>query len=224
VKAPVQEKISVLIADDHPLVREGIRKILTLEPRIVVVGEAADGHAVIELARKLRPRIILMDINLPLLSGLEATKIIRREVPQTEIIALTIHEDEEYIMELFRAGVSGYLLKDISAQGLIEAILQVAQGVPVIHPGVTKKMLRLLAEVPKVGRTAPETTLTRREREILACVVRGESNKDIARRLYISEKTVKNHLTRIFRKIGVQDRTQAAIYALKHGLTDGTLE
>ncbi|MCG0277208.1 MAG: response regulator transcription factor [Thermanaeromonas sp.] len=220
----MKEKITVLIADDHPLMREGIRKILSLEPRIVIVGEATDGRAVIELARELRPRIILMDINLPVLNGLEAAKVIRREVPQAEIIVLTIHEEEEYIMELFRAGVAGYLLKDISAEGLIEAVLQVAQGVPVIHPGVTRKMVRLLTEVSQAGRTTPETTLTRREREILACVVRGESNKDIAKRLFISEKTVKNHLTRIFRKIGVQDRTQAAIYALKHGLTDGTLE
>ncbi|SMB95356.1 two component transcriptional regulator, LuxR family [Thermanaeromonas toyohensis ToBE] len=222
---PAEEgKIAVLIADDHPLVREGIRKILSLEPRIVVVGEAADGHTVIELARKLKPRIILMDINLPLINGLEATRVIRREVPQAEVIALTIHEEEEYIMELFRAGAAGYLLKDISAEGLVEAILQVAQGVPVIHPGVTKKMLRLLTESPCEGPKAPGTSLTRREKEILAYVVKGESNKQIARRLYISEKTVKNHLTRIFRKIGVQDRTQAAVYALKHGLTDATLE
>lgn len=221
---PAEEKIPVLIADDHPLVREGIRKILSLEPRIVVVGEAADGRTVIELARKLKPRIILMDINLPLINGLEATKVIRREVPQAEVIALTIHEEEEYIMELFRAGVAGYLLKDISAEGLVEAILKVAEGEPVIHPGVTKKVLRLLAESPREGQAGSEAALTRREKEILACVVKGESNREIAQRLYISEKTVKNHLTRIFRKIGVQDRTQAAVYALKHGLTDVTLE
>ncbi|MGI9951067.1 response regulator transcription factor [Moorellaceae bacterium AZ2] len=217
-------KITVLIADDHPLVREGIRKIMSLDPRLAVVGEAEDGQKAVELARVLRPRVVLMDINLPVLNGIEATKIIRREVPQAAVIALTIHDHEEYIVELLKAGVSGYILKDVSAEGLLNAVLQVAEGIQVIHPGITKKVLRFLEEAGAEKQAGGEVPLTPREKEILAFVGRGASNRQIASRLFISEKTVKNHLTRIFRKIGVQDRTQAAVYALKHGLTDAKLK
>lgn len=219
-----ENKITVLIADDHPLVREGIRKILALDSRLVVVGKAEDGKKAIDLARHLKPRVILMDINLPVLNGIEATKIIRHEVPQAAVIALTIHDDEEYIVELLKAGVAGYILKDISAEGLLNAVLQVAEGIPAMHPGVTKKVLRYLQEVKVDKGQGAEVNLTPREKEILAYVSKGASNRQIATRLYISEKTVKNHLTRIFRKIGVQDRTQAAVYALKHGLTDVNLK
>ncbi|GFN23954.1 response regulator [Thermanaeromonas sp. C210] len=219
-----ENKITVLIADDHPLMREGIRKILSLDPRLAVVGEAEDGQKAVELARVLRPRIVLMDINLPVLNGIEATKIIRREVPQAHVIALTIHDHEEYIVELLKAGVSGYILKDVSAEGLLNAVLQVAEGIQVIHPGITKKVLRFLAQADGQKEGEGRVPLTPREKEILAYVGRGASNRQIASRLFISEKTVKNHLTRIFRKIGVQDRTQAAVYALKHGLTDANLK
>lgn len=214
------DKITVLIADDHALVREGIRKILALDPRVAVIGEAEDGQKAINLARRLKPRVILMDINLPVLNGIEATRVIRQELPQAAVIALTIHDDEEYIVELFRAGVSGYLLKDISAEGLLQAVLQAAEGLPALHPRVTRKVLRFLQDVHPPQRQEVEVHLTPREREILAYIGKGASNRQIASCLYISEKTVKNHLTRIFRKIGVQDRTQAAVYALKHGLTD----
>lgn len=218
-----EQRITVIIADDHALVREGIRKILSLDPRLEVVGEAEDGRKAVELARVLRPRVVLMDINLPVLNGIEATKIIRREVPQTHVIALTIHDHEEYIVELLKAGVSGYILKDVSTEGLLNAVLQVAEGIQVIHPGVTQKVLRFLSQAGGPGQGEGKVPLTPREREILAYVGRGASNRQIANRLFISEKTVKNHLTRIFRKIGVQDRTQAAVYALKHGLTDANL-
>ncbi|MEW8959066.1 Transcriptional regulatory protein DegU [Moorella humiferrea] len=217
-------KIAVVIADDHPLVREGIRKILELDPNIHVVAEAGDGREAVALARRYRPDVILIDINMPGLNGIEITKIIRRELPRTGILALTIHDDEEYIIELLKCGVTGYILKDIGADELIKAVLQVARGYQVIHPGIAPKVRDYLQKKEaSFSLQSEELPLTPREREILIQVSLGKSNREIARDLYISEKTVKNHLTNIFHKIGVSDRTQAALYALKHGLSDGKL-
>ncbi|WP_258361055.1 response regulator [Moorella sulfitireducens] len=217
-------KITLMIADDHPLVREGIRKILELEPGIQVVAEAGNGQEAIAMARLHRPDVILIDINMPGLNGIEATRVIRRELPQTGILALTIHDDEEYIIELLKSGVSGYVLKDIGADELVKAIFQVARGYQVIHPGIAPKIVEYIQkrDLP-TNLPVDMLPLTPREREILAQVSRGKSNREIARELYISEKTVKNHLTNIFHKIGVSDRTQAALYALKRGLSDGNL-
>ena len=213
-------KITIIIADDHPLIREGIRKILELEPGFQVVAEAENGQDAITMCRRYLPAVILMDINLPVLNGIEATKTIREELPQTKILALTIHDDEEYIIELLRAGVSGYILKDIRAEELVKAIYQVAQGYQVIHPGVAQKVIGYIQKKDSaITSSQNAVSLTEREREILIHVSLGKSNREIARDLYISDKTVKNHLTNIFRKIGVGDRTQAALYALKHGLT-----
>lgn len=217
-------KISIVIADDHPLVREGIRKILELEPGIQVVAEAGNGQEAIAMARRHRPDVILIDINMPGLNGIEATKVIRRELPQTGILALTIHDDEEYIIELLKCGVSGYVLKDIGAEELVKAIFQVARGYQVIHPGIAPKVIDYIQKKDLPANSSTEgLPLTPREREILVHVSLGKSNREIARDLYISEKTVKNHLTNIFHKIGVSDRTQAALYALKHGLSGGNL-
>lgn len=217
-------KIAVVIADDHPLVREGIRKILELDPNIHIVAEAGDGREAVALARRYRPDVILIDINMPGLNGIEVTKIIRRELPQIGILALTIHDDEEYIIELLKCGVTGYVLKDIGADELIKAVLQVARGYQVIHPGIAPKVRNYLQKKEaSISLQPEELPLTPREREILIQVSLGKSNREIARDLFISEKTVKNHLTNIFHKIGVSDRTQAALYDLKHGLSDGKL-
>ncbi|GAF26712.1 DNA-binding response regulator [Moorella thermoacetica] len=218
------EKITILIADDHSLVREGIRKILELEPDLQVVGEAATGQEAIEMTRRYQPQVIIMDINMPGLNGIEATKVIRQEWPQIAILALTIHDDEEYIIELLRSGVSGYVLKDISAEELVQAVYQVARGARVIHPGVAQKVIGCIQKQKPFTPAPVSIPLTAREREILIHVSLGKSNREIARELFISEKTVKNHLTHIFHKIGVSDRTQAALYALKHGLNDAKLE
>lgn len=224
MKIVPEGKIAVVIADDHPLVREGIRKILELDPNIHVVAEAGDGREAVALARRYRPDVILIDINMPGLNGIEITKIIRRELPRTGILALTIHDDEEYIIELLKCGVTGYILKDIGADELIKAVLQVARGYQVIHPGIAPKVRDYLQKKEaSFSLQSEELPLTPREREILIQVSLGKSNREIARDLYISEKTVKNHLTNIFHKIGVSDRTQAALYALKHGLSDGKL-
>ncbi len=208
--------VSIMLVDDHALIREGLRKILELEPDFQVVAEAANGVQAVELARLYRPRIILMDINMPVLNGIEATKAIRREIPAASIIALTIHDDEAYVLELIQAGVSGYVLKDIEAPGLIRAVRDVAAGNSVIHPAVTSKMFGQLRRRDEGG----EEKLTERELEVLIHIARGEPNKHIADNLCISEKTVKNHISNIFRKLNVNDRTQAALYAVRHRLVD----
>lgn len=211
------EQIRVLIADDHPLIREGVRKILDLEPAIAVVGEASDGEECIRVAREKKPDVILMDINMPRLNGIEATRILKQELPGTAIVILTIHEDERYLLQLIQAGCSGYILKDVDASRLIEAVHAAAQGKAVIHPALTAKVF---AELKKQKRHRPAVQLTNRELEILSFLVKGSSNTEIAHRLFISEKTVKNHLTSIFRKLGVADRTQAVVYAIKERLVE----
>lgn len=213
--------IKVLIADDHALLREGIVKILSLEEDLEIIGEASRGEEAITLARKLKPDVILMDINMPGINGIEATKIIKEEMPEIGVIALTIHDDEEYIFELVRVGVSGYVLKDIQPERLIAAIKDVAFGKSVIHPDITAK---LLGEFNRLSerKTRPSNydDLTNRELDVLQLIARGMANKDIAQSLFISEKTVKNHITNIFRKLNVEDRTQAALYAIKNKLVN----
>lgn len=216
-----KSNISVVIIDDHPLVREGLRKILELEAGIKVIDEAGDGQGAINIARQLKPDVVLMDINMPGINGVEATRIIKREYPQIGIIALTIHEDEEYVLELVRAGVSGYVLKDIAPAKLVETIRTVAAGHSVIDPSITQTIFTELNRLTR-NRHAQEEgeTLTEREMDILKLITQGMSNKEIAVDLCISEKTVKNHITNIFRKLRVEDRTQAVLFAIKHHLVE----
>ncbi len=214
------DEIRVLIADDHPLIREGLRHVLELDPKIKVVGEVGDGQGAINLARALRPDVILMDLKMPGTSGLEASRVIRREFPDIRILILTVAEDEE-MLEVIRTGASGYLLKDVEPAELLKAIYNVMEGKPALHPVVTR---RLLGELDRL--TAPKqeedgiSALTEREKEVLMLIAQGESNKGIAKKLFISEKTVKNHITSIFRKLRVEDRTQAAIYAIKKRIVE----
>ncbi|NLW45467.1 MAG: response regulator transcription factor [Syntrophomonadaceae bacterium] len=205
--------IRVVVADDHALIREGLTKLLELEDDIEVLGEAGDGQGAINLARRYHPDVILMDINMPVTDGITATRVIKREMPHTRIIALTVYEDEQ-VVEMVKAGVSAYILKDVAAQELMSTIRRVMEGNVFIHPRVASRVVKELTS----ERERYENRLTRREKDILDLVVKGNSNKEIAGLLYISEKTVKNHLTNIFRKLSVKDRTQAAVYALKNGL------
>jgi len=207
----ITDKIKVIIADDHALLREGIRRLLELDPKIEVVTEVGDGQGAINMARRERPDIILMDVNMPGTDGLTATRVIKREMPQIKIIALTIYEDDE-VVDMVKAGASAYVLKDVAGNELIDTIYKVMNGEVVIHPRVASRLVR---ELTKVDRPQERVRLTRREYDVLALLVKGNSNKDIADTMFISEKTVKNHLTSIFRKLGVKDRTQAAVYALK---------
>lgn len=210
------EQISVLMVDDHILIRQGLRKILDLDDKIVVIDEAGDGQGAINLARRLNPHVILMDINMPGTNGIEATKIIKREMPQIGIIALTVHDDDEYVYELVKAGVSGYLLKDVNPDKLIETIKKVSQGESVIHPSITSKLLTEFNRMAGANKEEEKfRELTSREIQVLRLIAKGHTNKQIGQELYISEKTVKNHITNIFRKLQVEDRTQAALCAIK---------
>lgn len=206
------DRVRVLIVDDHALVREGLRKLLELDERIEVVGEAGDGQGAINLARKCRPDVILMDVNMPGTDGVTATEVIKKEMPDIDIIALTVYEDEQ-VVDMVKAGVSGYVLKDVGPEELTNTIFKVREGNMVIHPRVAGQVAK---ELVRQTRKRNEARLTKRERDVLEYLVKGYSNKEVAAALFISEKTVKNHLTSIFRKLDVKDRTQAVIYALKN--------
>lgn len=221
--------ITVLIADDHPLLREGLVRILAMEEGIHVIGEAGSGPEAVDMVAKHEPDVVLMDISMPGGGGLAATREISRNYPHVGVIILTIHDDEQYLYELVRVGAKGYLVKDSEPRRVVEAIRRVHEGGSYLPPDLMDKVLgefrRLkdgvghgaattVREKPRTGADA----LTARELEILQLIVEGRSNAQIARTLFISEKTVKNHITNILRKLDLDDRTQAAVYALRHGL------
>lgn len=214
------EEIRILIADDHPLIREGLRHVLELDPRLKVVGEVGDGQGAINLARALQPDVILMDLKMPGTDGIVASRVIANEFPKIRIIILTVAEDES-MLDVIRSGACGYLLKDVEPAELIKAIYNVMDGKPALHPVVTGKLLGEYSRLSSpVSRGEGIQALTEREKEVLMLIARGESNRNIARKLFISEKTVKNHITSIFRKLKVEDRTQAAIYAIKNRMVE----
>mgnify|MGYP000959239777 CR=1 FL=1 len=214
--------IKLLIADDHALLRQGIKNVLELEPDLQVVGEAATGPETIKLSAALKPDVVLLDINMPQASGLEVTRAIRANQPDVKILILTIHDDENYIIDVLKAGAAGYLLKDIEPGMLVKAIRTVYEGESFIYPTLAKRLLgefRRSAERKSEAAEAMQRLrehLTYREIEVLQLISQGLSNAEVAGKLYLSEKTVKNHLTNIFRKLNVSDRTQAVLYAIKH--------
>ncbi|MDU4961106.1 MAG: response regulator transcription factor [Sporomusaceae bacterium] len=210
--------ITILIVDDHTLLRQGIRKVLDLESDLQVIGEAADGEEAVRMAVQLQPDIVLLDVNMPKKNGLEVTRELRQMTVESRIILLTIHDDENYVIEVVKAGAAGYLLKDIDPGMLIKAIRSVYAGESFIYPTLARSLFYDAADATKRAacRTRGSQELTGREVEVLQLVGKGLSNLDIAQRMFLSEKTVKNHLTNIFRKIGVSDRTQAVIYAIRN--------
>jgi DNA-binding NarL/FixJ family response regulator len=215
------DKISVLIADDHTLFRKGIRKMLEAEGDMYVVGEAGTGQEAITLARELMPDVILMDIKMPDLDGVEAARILHREMPHLGIIFCTMFEDDEFVFAGLKAGGRGYILKESDPETMLRAIRAVAHGESLLGPAIAQKVLGQFAALP--GEEPPGCAsfcddLTEREREVLSLVGKGYSNKEIARQLSISEKTVKNHVANIFSKLHVYDRTQAVLYAIRKGL------
>ncbi len=213
------DKISVLIADDHSLMRQGLRQIIEMENDMYVVGQATNGQEAIDLAKQLKPDVILMDINMPVLNGLQAMKEIKDANLSSKIIVLTIHEDREYLFKTLQMGAEGYVLKDAESSVLFTAIRNVHRGQNYIQPNMTKELVKEFTRLTKHEKVkSSENSLTEREIEVLELIAEGMLNKQIAKKLYISEKTVKNHVSNIFRKLNVSDRTQAAIYALKHNI------
>lgn len=209
------DEIKVLIADDHTVVRKGIRALLETEPGITVVGEAADGEDAIHKALALKPDVILMDLVMPKLDGVQAIKELREVLPEAKVLVLTSFAEDRRIVAAIEAGALGYLLKDSSPQDLVRAIREVHRGESSLHPKVAQQLIKKLrrpAEEPE------REELTARERKVLALIARGLSNREIARELSISEPTVRTHVSNILRKLGLKSRTQAALYALKEGL------
>ncbi len=214
-------RIKVLIVDDHQVVRQGLRTFLELHDDIEVVGEADDGATAVDLARRLKPDIVLMDLVMPGLDGIAATRQIRAQEGGAQVIALTSFAEDDKVFPAIQAGASSYLLKDVSPDELVDAIRAVQRGEARLHPNIARKLMEQVAR-----RDAPSSsdrlveTLTEREREVIRLVAKGQSNQAIAQALVISEKTVKTHISNILDKLDLEDRTQLAIYAIKNGLVD----
>lgn len=204
-----------MLVDDHAVLRDGLRNILSVEEDIEVVGEAVSGDDALLKVENCQPDMILMDINMPMKNGVEVTGILKKKYPNIKILVLTMHSHEEYFMSAIREGADGYLLKDAPSDQVVEAIRTVARGESVIHPSMTRK---LLAFHQQKQTEQEDTTLTEREKEVLLCLVEGLSNKEIADRLFISDKTVKIHVSKIFKKLNVKSRSQVVIHAVQHQL------
>ena len=219
-EAASQEEVSVLIADDQALVRAGFRSILESQPGITVVGEASDGRNAIDIARKRQPSVVLMDIKMPDIDGLEATRrIVAEQAGETAILMLTTFDLNEYIYEAMRAGASGFLLKDVRPEDLVAAVRVVANGDALIAPAVTKRLIEhFVRAAPPAVPPAELSELTPREAEVLTLVAKGLSNGEIAADLVLSEATVKTHVKHILAKLSVRDRVQAVVFAYEAGL------
>ncbi|HSO56954.1 MAG TPA: response regulator transcription factor [Paenisporosarcina sp.] len=208
--------IKLMLVDDHAVLRDGLKNILGLEDGIEVVGEAVSGNDALEKVPTLLPDVILMDINIPNKNGIEVTGMIKKDYPNIKILILTMYDHDEYFMSAIREGADGYLLKDAPSQQVVDAIHSVSKGQSVFHSSMTKKFLGFNQPEPELVKT--KDTLTEREKEVLICLVQGMSNKEIAQALFISDKTVKIHVSNIFKKLDVKSRSQVVIYAVQNQL------
>jgi DNA-binding NarL/FixJ family response regulator len=213
----MENTVRVLIADDHPLFREGMRGRLDRVADVEVVGEASSGQEAVELARQLGPSVILMDIKMPGLNGIEATREILRTNREVGVLVLTMFEDDDSVFAAMRAGAKGYLLKDSGGEGVVHAIRAVASGEAVFGPGVAERIMGFFS-APRPAPQRPFPELTEREEEVLALVAEGKNNREIARQLFVSLKTVRNHVSHILLKLQVADRAQAVIRAREAGM------
>jgi DNA-binding NarL/FixJ family response regulator len=205
--------IRVLLADDHGVIRDGLGRLISALDGVVLVGTAADGAQAVEQSSTLQPDVVLMDLDMPVMDGIEATRLITAAQPQTAVVVLTAFSDRPRIMSALEAGACGYLLKDVDADEVGEALRAAARGESPLDPRVARTVLNA-----RLTPQQPQSNLSPREHDVLALLVQGMPNRLIARRLQISEKTVKAHLTSIFRQLGVADRTQAALWAARHGI------
>lgn len=219
--------VFVLIVDDQRLVREGIASLLDIQPGIQVIGMANDGKEAIEKALALSPDVILMDVRMPVMDGIAATAEIRRQLPKCKILMLTTFDDQEYIIRSLQAGASGYLLKDMPAADLAQAVILTQSGISQLAPTVADKLVGQLDRqsqlqpddpTPAEKRAPAEINLTERELEVLRLLATGATNREIAEQLFVSEGTIKNHVSSILNRLGLRDRIQAALFAHEHGL------
>ena len=212
--------IRVLLVDDQEIVCEGLQRILGSDPAIEVVGAASNGLEAVALAEERRPDLVLMDLKMPEMNGIVATQQIRAAHPEIRVLVLTTYDDDEWLYDAIRAGASGYLLKDTPRTDLIRAIKGTVEGDAYVDPAVTARLLASIAQSKPISQQPTQINLSDRDREILSLITQGLSNADIAARLYLAEGTVRNYTSAIFAKLGVSDRTQAAIAALRYGLVD----
>lgn len=211
------DKIKILIADDHAVVREGTRQILEGEPDLKVVAEAADGEEAVKLADKSKPDLAIIDISMPKVDGIEATRRIKAAHPAMAVLILTAYDDDQFVFSLLEAGAAGYLLKSVRGKELVDAVRQVHAGESVLHPAIARKVLNRFVAKPDQSGIRKEKVLSDRETEVLRLATRGLNNQDIADKLFLSLRTVQAHLGHIFYKLQVSSRTEAVVKALKEG-------
>ena len=217
--------VRVLVVDDQQLMREGLASLLSIQPGIEIVGAAANGREAVEQAQRLSPDIILMDVRMPVMDGVTATQQVRQQLPSCQVLMLTTFDDDEYVFKALAAGASGYLLKDIPAESLAKAVQLAYKGIYQLDPSIAAKLIGTLATSPSSSLIGPapaasaqQYDLTEREGEVLRLIAQGATNREIAEELVISEGTVKNHISNILSRLGLRDRTQAAIFARENKL------
>jgi DNA-binding NarL/FixJ family response regulator len=212
--------IRVLICDDQEVVCAGLRVILNSASDIEVVGVAYDGAQALELVSQTNPNLVLMDLKMPVMNGIQATRLLREQYPEVRVLVLTTYDADEWVFDAIRSGAAGYLLKDTPGETLIAAVRETMAGKTHVDPAVAGKLFTHVAQSPTTPDTSVTDTLSDREREVLRLLARGLANPDIAQQLHLSEGTVRNYVSAVFAKLGVSDRTQAAVIALRYGLVD----
>jgi DNA-binding NarL/FixJ family response regulator len=210
--------MKVIVCDDQSIVRDGLEMLIKLEPDIQVIGLAEDGAMAVEMAGKKSPDLVLMDLKMPVMNGVEATRQIRAKYPDIKVLVLTTYDDDEWVFDAIQAGAAGYLLKDTPRDEVVKAIRGTVSGKSYVDPSVAGKVLRQASSRQTQPATLITNKLTERELEILRLIAKGLSNADISDRLFLSEGTVRNHVSSVLAKLGVSDRTQAAVIAIQHGL------
>jgi len=214
------KKIRVFIVDDHIMLREGIKKLINSDSNFEIIGESGDGSEAVELVNKLKPDIVLMDISLPSLNGIEATRRIKRDNPKVKVLALTMHDNEEYLSQMLQAGASGYILKKAAVSELRDAIDAVNRGESYLYPSSAKHLIGSFLKRVESGGKSSIDGLTSREQEVLILIAEGKTNKEIAKHLQLSVKTIESHRSNMFEKLGINDRIEATRYAIRRGLIE----